>query len=202
MNSAPHPRSYFSGWVDDFTFIERAHNKVYVRDALAGTVLKSAYVDGNIVSGPYYKLPPWAPAPFISIHRGGVYFVKQDFRPGKAIYIPPQGGPVAEPDFRVDVDPGGDWVAFTIMVKGAYKTAIKRMGDPAEAQPIIISPVGPPTMTAGNGHFQTWTGRNELLHMNWDTLTVMDRDGNVIRRTFIPESMIDHNASFRKFMHY
>jgi prepilin-type N-terminal cleavage/methylation domain-containing protein len=198
--------SYFSGWVDDFTFIETANTTLYVRDANSGTVLRTAEIGGEIAHGPFINLPPDATAPFVCQHNGGIYFAKRNFRIGRAIWTPPNPGPpAAVMDFRMDVDPSGEWVAWSMdlgtMADGRMdrKTAIKRLMDPAAVQPSLIK-------YKDNTIFLVWTGRNELLHWYWDgrmySMVVLDRDGNVLRNTLIPEQLGDLGASFRKFWHY
>ncbi len=105
----PAGRTYFSGWVDDYTFIETGYRTLYVRNASTGALLKTIPIAQDVGYGPFYNLPLDAPAPFITIDYKsgvgvGVYLVTKNFRLGKAIWV---GSPPPLSDYRLDVDPAG-----------------------------------------------------------------------------------------------
>jgi hypothetical protein len=138
-----------------------------------------------------------APAPYISVERGGIRLVTRNFRYGKAVWLPadPNNGYPRAATFRVDVDVSGDWVAWTMQTGSAdtdRKTAIKRLADPAVVEPTYIS---------FPGYFVQWTDTGNLLFMHGNGMSILDKSGRVVRSAYIEEGVVTDEASWRRFGH-
>jgi len=184
--------------VDDSKFIEKAGNKLLVRDALSGAVIQSFDSGSGVAYGPFYLMPLGSSQPYIAGAQGGIRLITRDFRHGKAIWLPQdpdRSYPRADgEDYRVDVDMMGEWVAWTMEMdsRGNNKAAIKRLADPLWVDPTYIS---------YPGNFAQWTDSGNLLFCTGDGLAIVDKSGNEVRRVHIGEGTVSEEASWRRWGH-
>ena len=94
---------------------------------------------------------------------------------GAAGWTPGPGDLRPGPDFQVDVDPYGEWAAWTVSDgSSVHMTAIKPVGAP---------PSVPPSFLPGAiGLFCTWTDDGNLLFRGGTGLSVVNKDGEVVRQ--------------------
>jgi prepilin-type N-terminal cleavage/methylation domain-containing protein len=189
-------RAYFWGWVDESKFIERANSTIYVRDAANGAVISSTDGQQGIAYGPFYTMPTIAKAPYIAVERGGIRLIAKNFRAGKAIWLPKDENayPRAGPDYRVDVDTMGDWVGWTMCMSDAsnhdHMVAFKRLADPLSVEPTLIK---------YPGFFAAWTDNGNLLLVCGDGLAILDKSGNLVRRSRIEGGAVGDEATWRRW---
>jgi len=203
MSAAPRPRSYFWGWVDDGQFIESAFDTIYVRQADTGGVVRTVTCwESSVAYGPFFSMPLDSSQPYIAVEQGGIRLVSRNFKYGKAIWLPtePWKPPFADPDYHVDVDWTGEWVAWTMNMDGhsAKKTAIKRLNDPV---------VVPPTLFTFDGDFIAFTDNAQLLFVtatrfsSGNGLAILDRNGKVLRTSQIGQGVNWGKGSWRRWGH-
>ena len=199
------PRTYFRGWKDDSRFIEEVSNTIVVRDADTGAIVDTleCQATGGVIAGPFYPMPPGSPAPYIAVWNGAVRLVTQGFREGKAIWLPKTliSFPRACEDYHVEVDPTGEWVAWTMSFtqgSSSYKTAIKRLGDPTPIEPTYVVVGG-----TGSGSFVAWTDSGNMLFAVGDSglLVITNKSGNVLRSVAPPAGVTSGEGSWRRWGH-
>ena len=106
---------------------------------------------------------------------GAVRFVKADFTPARAVWVPAQGDLRAGSDFQVDVDPFGEWVAWTASDGSSVAmTAFKPVKAPASEPPTYL-----PRET---GWFCAWTDDGNLLMRNGSGFAVVNKNGELLRQ--------------------
>jgi prepilin-type N-terminal cleavage/methylation domain-containing protein len=193
--TSPAPRTYFHGWWDDGHFIEHSGNTLFIRSADTGVIWKEFPWTSRTAPGPYYLVPPGLPGRWVSASSTtGVQFVRSDFTFGKTIWAPrpvdypPNGG-----DYPIDVDPIGEWIAWTISDgRGTRYTAIKPLASPSWTQPTYIY---------FQGSFSQWTDDGNLLFCTGDGMAVVNKDGKLLRSFEVPQGVHGAWASWRQFGH-
>jgi len=187
-------RNYFWGWVDSNTFIEYSSDAIYYRDADTGDVRRIIKNDHRLANGPVHTLPPGSPGHFIGGGGGSIRFIRKDFTWGKTLWAPPEGSNwhADVGDYGIDVDPFGQWVAWT-MTDGSYpRIAFKRITDASWVQPTLLQVHAPSPR---------WTDDGKLLCVAYGGLIIIDKSGNVVRRIATPSWTIPGEVSFRRYGH-
>ena len=94
----------------------------------------------------------------------------------------------------VDVDVTGEWVAWAMQMNwaGDRKTAIKRLHDPAQVQPILLNV---------DGFFLQWTDNGNMLFSVPGGLAIVDKTGNIIRSASVGKTSWNRSASWRRWGH-
>jgi prepilin-type N-terminal cleavage/methylation domain-containing protein len=190
----PSPRSYFFGWWDEGNFIECNNSGViYIRSAETGVISRTIQPGGGRAWGPFYNVPPALPGRWVVINDGSVRFVHSDFTYGKTIWTNKTGPmrPNGE-DYPLDVDPMGEFVAWTVSDGNKSQTAIKHVRDPSWVQPSFIT---------SRGYFSQWTDDGHLLFCTGDGMAVVDREGKVLRAFELPLGTHSGWASWRRYWH-
>ena len=201
MPAGDYSRSCFMGWVDDANFIENADRTLYVRRADTGAVVRVVRIENGVAYGPFHQMPAGSSEPYIVLYRGGIYTATRNFRASRTIWAPspPQRDSLAEFFPRVmcpgvDVDVAGEWVAWamTINDRGDQRTALKRLHDPAEVQPILLKV---------DGYFLQWTDGGDMLFSIPAGLAIVDKTGNTIRAASVGRTGWNRSASWRRWGH-
>jgi len=187
-------RNYFYGWVDSNTFIESTNDAIYYRDADTGDVRQIIKRDHPLAQGRVHTLPPGSPGHFIGGYRGGIRFVRKDFTWGKTLWAPPEGSNLHADveDYGIDVDPFGQWVAWTMTDGSSASIAFKRITDASWVQPTLLQV---------RGSFACWTDDGKLLCVADGGLIIIDKSGNVVRRIATPVHTVNGEVSFRRYGH-
>jgi prepilin-type N-terminal cleavage/methylation domain-containing protein len=187
------PRSYFWGWVDDNTFIERADGGVFYRDADTGAVRRTFTGSSrDLASGLVFKAPPNCPGYFVGFRGNSVRWVRKDFTWGKLIW---ESSTYNQTNGRADVDPTGTWIAWDMDNGNDYHTHIKQVGAPAWMTPTILK------LPYDYWAFVGWTEDGNLLHQAGNGFAVVDKTGRVVR--LIPTSIgpASDEGSWRRYGH-
>jgi prepilin-type N-terminal cleavage/methylation domain-containing protein len=202
MPAGDESRSNFMGWVDDADFIENANRTLYVRRADTGAVVRKIPIENGVAYGPFHLMPVGSSEPYIVAYDGGIYAATRNFRAGRAIWTPspPQQRDSLNEFFprvmcpAVDVDVTGEWVAWTMQMNwaGDRKTAIKRLHDPAEVQPILLNV---------DGFFLQWTDSGNMLFSVPGGLAIVDKTGSTIRSASVGKTSWNRSASWRRWGH-
>lgn len=120
-------------------------------------------------------MPAGLPGRWVAAVYGAVRFVKPDFTPGRAVWIPGPGDLRAGSDFQMDVDPFGEWVAWTASDGSSVAmTAFKPVAAPASQPPSYLP--------REIGWFCSWTDDGNLLMRGGSGFVVVTKAGEVIRQ--------------------
>jgi prepilin-type N-terminal cleavage/methylation domain-containing protein len=195
LQTSPSPRNYFLGWWDDGHIMEgTGNNRVYIRNAESGAVLR-IIPDGTLrISGPLYTVPPGLSGRWIGVTgtEHAVKFVRTDFGYGKTVWISHGSMHADGEDYPVDVDWLGEWVAWTVTNGSSHKTAIKRVADPSSMEPTYIT---------FSGYFAQWTEDGNMLFLTGNGMAVLDKSGRTVRSWSVPYGTTSGWASWRKYGH-
>jgi prepilin-type N-terminal cleavage/methylation domain-containing protein len=196
------PRTYWRGWYDENQFIEEAWEGPFIRDASASGQVVQRVETGVGQGYRLYPCPHGMPGKWISAQGFSIRFVKPNLTWGKLIWTAPRNDayhPDLE-DYPADVDPMGEWVAWTESTGNDSRTAFKHTAAPANMPPSYLRPMDP----GGRyllGYFSAWTEDGNMLYSGGNTLSIVARDGTLRRTWRIDDGPDEGRASWRRYGH-
>jgi prepilin-type N-terminal cleavage/methylation domain-containing protein len=189
----------FLTWLDSNQFADGRPGNMTVRDAASGRQLRAIQSGNDDHALSVAAAPLSAPGAYVALSRRNgrlvVTFLKSDLSPGRPVWTPGGGGPVA---MYPRVDPLGEYVGWT----SNGSVALKHVNEPPSKAAGIIKVDGFQSV-----YFCDWTEQGDLLGNATNdgshfVLIVFDRTGKVLRRlpTAVPPAP-GVIASWRKYGH-